>query len=126
MTTTRTQAEVDALWPSQDTYSITGRLTIPADNEQDAAKELQKLYEGHEAIAGAFQVESSDGQNIFQVVFTRDVHDDVDVVNDELLEGKPFNETLTSQLHLELSAAATADDANITILWLGEPRFFSR
>lgn len=107
----RSQAEVDALWPkNKDQYKFTATVTLPntATNKTEAATMIQQMFEGMEAMAGQFEVrkliEKGKKNNLFVVVFERDVPDDTEVVNDELLKGRDFNKVLTDQFMQEAKA----------------------
>lgn len=121
----RTQQEVDALWEKNTGYSVSGEVTLDgATSSIEAATELQKLYEGSQAVAGMFVVTGlGQYQPRFIVQFTRDVCDDADVVNGELLAGKDFNSTLLDQLRDELTKSAKEQGVSLTVHNLDAPVF---
>lgn len=126
----RTQAEVDALWPTNKlAYALIANVTIPgASTIQEAAAQLQKLYEGHEAMAGEFNVEPEQpnrtGEHpMFLVSFVRDVPDDLDVVNPALLARHDFESALRSQFDQEFVAAVKQTGINAKLLFLSLPEW---
>jgi hypothetical protein len=126
----RTQAEVDALWPAgKNMYVFLAHVTIHgALHIHHAAEDLQKLYEGHEAMAGEFNVEPeppnrSGDDPMFLVTFRRDVPDDVDVVNNALLAGGDFESVLRTQFETEFEAAVKATGVKAKLLFLSLPEF---
>ncbi len=118
----RTQAEVDALWPDADHYAIIGTISAPgAITPADAAGPLRGVYDGHNAVAGLFKVEYVEkGTAIATVRFQRDVTDDCEVVNDELLAGKDLKAVLVEQLRTEIQASIEDTGTGIRLLSLGE------
>lgn len=128
----RSQAEVDALWPANKrayvflaNVTVHGALTI-----QHAAQDLQKLYEGHEAMAGEFNVEPEPPNRtgddpMFLVTFTRDVPDDIDVVNEALLAGHDFERCLRSQFEQEFENAVKDTGVKAKLLFLSLPEFIN-
>jgi hypothetical protein len=127
----RTQEQVDALWPvNQPTYNFAAVVTVRGGIDkkpQEVAKQLQPLYEGHEAMAGSFVVGKLEGQGSdevsFHVVFTRDVCDDCGVVEDKLLNGDDFNKTLTDQFVTEFNNAVAATKSQIRLKIKEGPTF---
>lgn len=112
MSKQRTQEQVDALWPEKkNEYQFAAKVTLrQIKTALEAAILIQRLYDGPQAIAGRFKVKekkrlSKTEETTFDVVFFRDVHDDVEVVNDELLKGGSFNQVLREQLLQEIKNA---------------------
>ncbi len=120
----RTLAEVDALWPNKDSYSITARMSIEGVNTpEEAADVIQKCFDG--GMAGFFTVLKADGHSVFVVKFDRDVHDDIEVVNPKLMAAEVgLNEGLRKQLMDEISEQSDFEKLGIVVLETSEPEFF--
>lgn len=111
----RQQYQVNLLWPdkhSQYTQDMLVTFLPSIKTRSDAASELQHLYAGPHAIAGRFKVVSvwlrAKTYTVFKVRLFRDVVDDRKVVNDRLLEGRPFNVVLSQQIVREFRNAVSA------------------
>lgn len=126
----RTQLEVNALWPkNRDRYTITAYIKMPSliNNKPAAINCLKPLFQGYHAVAGMFCVEKLVEQNLtwttFEITFERDVPDDFDVVNEQLLQGKDFHTALIDQLKRELKNAILDTGYRMLIHSLSKPEF---
>src|SRR5678816_584521 len=98
----RTQNEVDALWPvGMDTYLFEAEITVNANTKAEAEKELQRLYDS-EGVAGEVEGEfvikeelrKEGGMTVFKVEFARSVDKDFAEVNSRLRRGDDFQTVL--------------------------------
>ncbi len=118
----RTKEQVDALWPkNKSQYVIRGAVTCLATTKTQAIAAIQKLYEGAEAAAGMFTVDSihqrhTPKRTTFLVSFIRDVPDDIEVVDDQLIAGKNFHKVLVSQLRLEIRNSIKERKLNMKVV----------
>lgn len=124
----RSRSEVDALWPKGDIYVIMARIAIPlVTTPEQAAAKLRPFYDGQFSMAGRFEVKRMTGRqsksNVFEVAFYRDVCDDYDVVDERLLDGKDFNDTLCRQLRVEFNEANEGLGDEMHLILLDHPTF---
>lgn len=121
----RSRTEVDALWPSKDSYSHVVRLSIPDVNTPEEATDvIQKCFDG--GMAGFFTVQKAEGHSVFVVKFDRDVHDDIEIVNPKMMATDlPLTEALKKQLTDEIMEQSDFEKLGITVLEVSDPEFFN-